>query len=164
MLGGAKRPPLQPRYAPHRGDLLLRRRPPLHHGGKLRHRAGISDMLLQGWGDIVRVFPALPTHWRDVAFRDLRAEGVRVSAIRRDSRTVWVKVGAGVDRTLRLRDPFGGAPIRVTGGTLHREGDLYVGELAAGQEVIPLPEGETGDLDMAAAAVQASDTSRFGLR
>ncbi len=127
--------------------------------------AGISDMLLQGWGDIVRVFPALPTHWRDVAFRDLHAEGAfRVSAIRRDSRTVWVKVGAGVDRTLRLRDPFGGAPIRVTGGTLHREGDLYVGELAAGQEVILCLKGETGDLDMAAAAVRASDTSRFGLR
>jgi len=28
---------------------------------------GICDMLVQGWGDIVRIFPAVPDRWRDVA-------------------------------------------------------------------------------------------------
>jgi hypothetical protein len=71
--------------------------------------AGIGDMLVQGWGDRVRVFPAVPDHWRDVAFRELLTEGAfRVSAIRRDGRSVWVRIRATVDRTLRLRDPFTG--------------------------------------------------------
>lgn len=127
--------------------------------------AGISDLLLQGWNDVVRVFPAVPAHWRDAAFRDLLAEGAfRVSAIRRESRTVWVRIRAGTARTLRLRDPFDGAPVSVNGAALRRQGDLLIGELFAGQEVILCRDGETGDLGAAAAAVRNSDTSRLGLR
>ena len=107
----------------------------------------------------------MPEHWRDVIFRDLVAEGAfRVSAIRRASQTVWVSTRAGVARTLRLRNPFGEAQVTVVGGELRREGDLYVGELAAGQEVVLCVEGETGDIDAAIAAVDSSDTSRLGLR
>ena len=127
--------------------------------------AGISDMLLQGWGDIVRVFPAVPAHWRDVVFRDLLTEGAfRVSAIRRESRTVWVKVRAGTARRLCLRNPFGEAPVSVRGAELRREGDLLVGDLASGQEAVLCLEGETGDLDAAVSAACESDTSRLGLR
>jgi len=127
--------------------------------------AGINDMLLQGWGDVIRVFPAVPCHWRDLAFRDLLTEGAfRVSAIRRASRTVWVRVRAGVARTVRLRDPFGETPVWGRGGVLERVGGLFVGELAAGQEVTLGLQGETGDLEAAAADVRRSDTSRLGLR
>ncbi len=127
--------------------------------------AGISDMLLQGWGDIIRVFPAVPGHWRDIAFRDLLTEGAfTVSAIRRDARTAWVKVRAGVARTLRLRDCFGDAAVAVTGGDLRRENGMFAGELSAGQEVVVCLEGEVGDLDAVVATVHASDTSRLGLR
>jgi len=127
--------------------------------------AGISDMLVQGWNDIVRVFPAVPDHWRDVAFRDLLTEGAfRVSAIRRSGRTTWVRVRAGVARTLRLRDPFGGAPVSTSGAEVRHEGDVFVCELAAGQVVTLCLPGETGDLEKAAADVRQSDTSRLGLR
>ena len=127
--------------------------------------AGINDMLVQGWGDVVRVFPALPSHWRDAAFCDLLTEGAfRVSAMRRESRTVWVRIRAGVGRTLRLRDPFGADPVSVSGGELRRAGGLFVGELAAGQEVALCLPGETGDLGAAIAAVRHSSTSRLGLR
>jgi hypothetical protein len=27
--------------------------------------AGISDMLVQGWGDCIRVFPAVPARWKN---------------------------------------------------------------------------------------------------
>lgn len=127
--------------------------------------AGICDMLVQGWGDTLRIFPAMPSHWRDVAFRELVTEGAwRVSAIRRESRTVWVSIRAGVAGTLRLRDPFAGETAVVTGAKLRREGDLLVGEMAAGQRVVLCLEGETGDMDAAIAAVQASDAGRLGLR
>jgi len=65
----------------------------------------IHELLLQGWGGAIRVFPALPTSWRDVAFHDLRAEGgFSVSAIRRDGEITKVHVTslAGEPATLHV--------------------------------------------------------------
>ena len=69
--------------------------------------------------------------------------------------------GAG---RLRLRDPFGGAEVTMSGAALQRDGDVLAGPMAAGQAVVLCLPGETGDLDAAAAAVGTSDTSRLGLR
>ena len=127
--------------------------------------AGIGDMLVQGWHDLVRVFPAVPAHWRDVAFRDLLTEGAfRVSAVRRDGRTVWVKVRAGVERTLRLRDPFGSEPMEVSGGTVSREGEVLSTDLERGQEIVLCRQGESMTFDEAVARTRTSDISRVGLR
>jgi hypothetical protein len=35
----------------------------------------VQDMLLQSWGNKIRVLPALPDSWKDVAFHNFRAEG-----------------------------------------------------------------------------------------
>ena len=127
--------------------------------------AGISDMLLQGWRDIVHVFPAVPAHWRDVAFRDLLTEGAfHVSAARHDGRTLWVKVRAGVACALRLRNPFGDAPFVASGAHVRRDGDLLLADLGAGQTLTLCLEGETPDLSASIARVRNSDTSRLGLR
>ncbi|MDP6778348.1 MAG: glycoside hydrolase N-terminal domain-containing protein, partial [Candidatus Latescibacteria bacterium] len=68
---------------------------------------GISDMLVQGWGDCVRVFPAAPAKWRDLLFVDLLTEGAfTVSGLMRDGQVRWVGIVAGVNRVCRLRDPF----------------------------------------------------------
>ncbi|MHB9106095.1 MAG: glycosyl hydrolase family 95 catalytic domain-containing protein [Armatimonadota bacterium] len=99
--------------------------------------AGISDMLLQGWGDIIRVFPAVPDQWHNAAFRDLLTEGAfRVSAERCDGQTSFVEITATVARTLRLRNPFGDAPVAVEGGSATREGDLWVADMAPGQRLV----------------------------
>jgi alpha-L-fucosidase 2 len=70
----------------------------------------VHEMLLQSWGGVLRVFPAIPAGWKDVAFHDLRTEGAfLVSAVRRGGRTVLVEVQslAGEPATLRtdLADP-----------------------------------------------------------
>jgi alpha-L-fucosidase 2 len=98
--------------------------------------AGISDLLVQGWGDILRIFPAVPAQWENVAFENLYAEGAfRVSATRLDGVTTWIRVIAGVDRRLRLHDPFSGAPV-TTNISFTRDNDLLVVDLASGQEFI----------------------------
>jgi len=95
---------------------------------------GICDMLVQGWGDIVRVFPAVPDHWADVSFRDLRTEGAfRVSATRRRGRTVRVSITAGSERELRLRDPFAGSPVQRTGPVCRHEAGLVICHLHRGE-------------------------------
>ena len=53
----------------------------------------IHDMLLQSWGGMIRVFPALPEHWEDVAFHRFRTQGAfLVSAKKIDGFTEFVTV------------------------------------------------------------------------
>lgn len=67
----------------------------------------VHEMLLQSWGGLVRVFPAVSQKWRDVSFENLRAEGgYRVTAERKDGRTVRVGVAAERSGKLRIQDPF----------------------------------------------------------
>ena len=61
-------------------------------------------MLLQSWGGVLRMFPAVPAAWKDVAFHDLRAEGAfLVSALRRDGRTTLVRVTSLAGEPAHLR-------------------------------------------------------------
>ncbi|MBA2937658.1 hypothetical protein HZF08_05030 [Paenibacillus sp. CGMCC 1.16610] len=53
----------------------------------------IHDMLLQSWGGKLRVLPAVPEAWTELAFHDLRAEGAfLVSAVRKEGATQWIRV------------------------------------------------------------------------
>ena len=58
----------------------------------------IHDMLLQSWGGRIRVFPASPKRWPDVAFHQLRAQGAFLVSAKRESgitKFVTVKSLAG---------------------------------------------------------------------
>ena len=126
--------------------------------------AGICDMLVQGWGDIVRIFPAVPEHWREAAFRDLLTEGAfKVSAARQQGRTIWVRIAATRDRTLRLRDPFDGALATTSGGAVRREGDYYMAELGAGQSIELQLAGVPFDWPGAVRAIRESRPALLGL-
>lgn len=94
------------------------------------------EMVLQSWGGVVRVFPAVSDRWRTVSFRGLRAEGgYRVSAARADGRTTHVVVQSRVPATLRLRDPFGGRTPRWNRPGVRRDGRDYVVRLRAGESL-----------------------------
>lgn len=127
--------------------------------------AGVCDMLVQGWGDVLRVFPAVPAHWRDVACRDVHAEGAfKVSAIRLHGETQWVRVRAGVARQLRLRDPFAGAEVEVVGPAVSRVGAEWVVFLRRGQTVTFIRKGMRASLAEAAARIPQGRPSWLGLR
>ena len=126
--------------------------------------AGISDMLLQGWGDTVRVFPAVPAHWRDLVFHDLLTEGAfRVSAARRMGQTVWVSVTATVDRALRLRDPFDGAAVEAAGCPAQRANGLFSVALAQGRSITLQRRGYAYDPVGAVGHVRKSAPTGWGL-
>lgn len=97
----------------------------------------VHQMLLQSWGGKVRIFPAVPTVWRDVNFRDLRAEGgFKVSAIRKGGKTHRVEIQATVDQKLHLRDPFKGSDGEVRWSLpISRDGDWLGVSLRSGQKV-----------------------------
>jgi hypothetical protein len=50
-------------------------------------------MLLQSWGDKIRVFGAMPKEWPEAVFHDLRAEGAfLVSAGWKNGKTEWLRI------------------------------------------------------------------------
>lgn len=96
----------------------------------------VHEMLLQGWGGTVRVFPAVSERWRDIAFEDLRAEGaLRVSAERVGGATVRVRIVAEQGGRVRLRDPFAGREASWNRGDVARDGRDWLVELAPGAEL-----------------------------
>jgi hypothetical protein len=53
----------------------------------------LLDMLIQSWGDKIRIFPAVAEEWQEAVFHNLRAEGgFEVSAKRENGKTVWVRI------------------------------------------------------------------------
>jgi len=68
----------------------------------------LHEMLLQSWGDRIRVFPALPNAWKDVTFHHLRTEGAfLISAHRANSQTKWVQIISLAGQPCRLQTDLG---------------------------------------------------------
>jgi alpha-L-fucosidase 2 len=101
-------------------------------------------MLLQSWsakpgsGDwgVIRIFPATPWRWHDAAFDDLRAEGGhRVSAKRENNATTWLRVVAGRDGLLRIRDNFGSRVPKWSRSGVEKVGDNFEVTLKKGEAI-----------------------------
>jgi hypothetical protein len=99
------------------------------------------DMLLQSWGETLRVFPAVPSRWKDLIFHNLRAEGgFLVSARLQHGKVLWLRVKSLAGEPCRLRCSFpsepqavfhpGSAKLRFIGE------DLYQIDLRRNQEVL----------------------------
>lgn len=73
----------------------------------LTFASAVCDMLLQSWGGTIRVFPALPSHWKDARFDNLLADGgVAVSAELSGGRLVRLGFVSRRKRRLRIVSPF----------------------------------------------------------
>jgi alpha-L-fucosidase len=99
----------------------------------------LQDMLLQSWGDRIRIFPAIPAEWKEASFHDLRAEGAfLVSAERRNGKTDWVRIKSLEGASCTIKPGFTGSfdstspSVKIT-----KTGDgLYEISLKKGEEVV----------------------------
>ena len=67
----------------------------------------LMEMLLQSWGGKIRLFTGVSPKWRDIAFRDLRAEGAfLVSAKREKGQTAWVEIHSEKGGPCAVENPF----------------------------------------------------------
>jgi alpha-L-fucosidase len=104
----------------------------------------LQDMLLQGHGNLIRVFPAIPAAWKEVVFHNLRTEGAfLVSAGRKNGQTEWVRIQSLSGEPCRIVPSLAGA-VRSTGAAAPRAlgGGSYELTLAMGDEVL-LYTGDT---------------------
>ncbi|WP_321376214.1 glycoside hydrolase family 95-like protein [uncultured Draconibacterium sp.] len=69
----------------------------------------IHNMLLQSWGDRIKVFPAVSDKWKDVSFDKLLAEGAfEVSAVRTNGSTEFVKIKSLAGGPLKIEPNING--------------------------------------------------------
>jgi hypothetical protein len=80
--------------------------------GNFAAAAGLHEMLMQSYGGVIEVFPAVPAGWVDASFHDLRAEGAfLVSAERKGGQTVRMEVRAEQAGQLKIRLPGNGMEV-----------------------------------------------------
>jgi alpha-L-fucosidase 2 len=104
----------------------------------------VQEMLLQSWSakpgkintGIIRLFPATPQKWGDASFTDLRAEGgYKVSASRKNNRTVWFTITSNREGVVRIKDDFQGQKPKWNLNFVKKNGDVYEVKLAKGQKL-----------------------------
>lgn len=67
------------------------------------------DMLVQSWGNCLRIFPAIPASWGDVAIDRLLTQGAfEVSAVRKNGQTEWVSITSLAGEPVQLRTGIDG--------------------------------------------------------
>lgn len=101
----------------------------------------LQDMLLQSWGDRIRIFPAIPLDWKNVVFHDLRTEGAfLVSAERLNGKTLWVKIRSLAGAPCRIKPGFTGHFTTSSPSVTKKEVEsgLFELNLKKGEEVILL--------------------------
>jgi len=113
----------------------------------------VQNMLIQSWSDpaldepsTIRIFPALPSSWKDVEFHDLRAEGAfLVSAKREAGKTQWVRIRSLAGEPCRVQTGLSGQ-MRAQGNRAFKVEPVSTGvyriDLKRGEEVWLYPEEE----------------------
>lgn len=104
----------------------------------------VQNMLIQSWSDPakdepgpIRIFPAVPSAWKDVEFRDLRTEGaLLVSAQRTAGQTQWVRIKSLAGEPCRIRPGLEGK-VKVSGSR-----PFTLKELKPGLFELDLKKGE----------------------
>jgi alpha-L-fucosidase 2 len=92
-------------------------------------------MLIQSHTGIVRLFPAIPALWSDVAFERLRTVGAfLVSAQMKDGKITGIVVESEKGGVLRFAKPEG--DYRESGGkSLDEENGIWTVEMKAGEKI-----------------------------
>ncbi|WP_308744316.1 glycoside hydrolase family 95-like protein [uncultured Bacteroides sp.] len=125
----------------------------------------IHDMLLQSWGGKIRIFPAIPDAWKDIAYSGLRTEGAfKVSAGRKKGKTQFIHIkslaGEPCIITTDITNPVFNGKRNFTVQSL--ENSTYQIDLKKGEEVFISPKGE--EPEFVISPIPHTSHNHFGLK
>ena len=127
----------------------------------------ILDMLIQSWGGTIRVFPACPDGWKDVAFYNLRAEGAfLVSAKRSCGKTLFIGIKSLAGEPCRIKTDLA-EPIIVEGiptSAVRRVKGLIECDLKQGEEVVLHTQGISPPFIILPIADQPGVSNAWGVK
>ncbi|UCE50185.1 MAG: hypothetical protein JSW47_08480, partial [Phycisphaerales bacterium] len=107
--------------------------------GNFAAAAGLQEMLLQSYSGTIRVFPAIPSAWKDVSFKTLRAEGAfLVSADLVNGMVERIEILSEKGGVCRIENPFDKSGYEVTGvekADVKEDNQEFMLKTAPGQKV-----------------------------
>jgi len=128
----------------------------------------IQNMLLQSWGGVIRVFPAIPDKWQNVTISNLRTEGAfLVSAIRNNGKTGFICIKSLAGEPCLLKCDIANPECTVAGKfiKLHvKAGGTIQLNLKKGEIAILYPAGGIKDSFINQWLVTMKQQSAFGMR
>ncbi|MGW2520889.1 glycosyl hydrolase family 95 catalytic domain-containing protein [Streptomyces sp. NPDC001617] len=128
----------------------------------------LHDMVCQSWGGIIRVFPALPAAWADLALHDFRTQGAFLLSARREGGTTrWVRLLSEAGAPCVVRHGIAG-PLDVRDGRgrpLHHtdagDGAIEI-RLRKGESALITAKGDHPDVSVSPVPPNG-DAPRWGL-
>jgi alpha-L-fucosidase 2 len=128
----------------------------------------LHDIVCQSWGEVIRVFPAVPATWADLTVHNFRTQGAfLLSAVRRGGRTSFVRLASLAGAPCRVRTGITG-PVTVRSAwgrsvpwQMLPNGDLSI-DVQQGEEVVIHAAGQRPDLEVGP-VTPAETAPRWGL-
>lgn len=129
-------------------------------------------MMLQSWGDTIRVFPAIPKEWSNLCFDGmLAAGGFEVSGVRKDGKTEFVRLKSMAGSRCLVQVEITDPKIYINGVMAREDEVIAEGE---GRYEILLEKGDTVlftaieiekmDFSIEPVPMSEADRNLFGLR
>ena len=125
----------------------------------------LQQMVLQGWGGKIRVFPAIPEAWKNISFDGLLAPGgFEVSAVRSDGKTKMIKIKSTAGEICILKSNIENPSFKgIKKNAVKKEGkDTYRIALKKGEEVTLLAKGEK-NVAIKAVAAKKENCNFYGM-
>jgi len=125
------------------------------------------DMLIQSWGNVIRVFPAMPAAWKDASFYRLRAEGAFLLSAKRENgktRFIHIKSLAGEPCTIQSDLPADVKIIGITSNRLQQKNGKIILDLKKGEEVILYTGPKPSTFVIDALPMAKKDMNQWGLK
>lgn len=95
--------------------------------GNFAFASAIQEMLIQSHTDVIKLFPAIPSGWKDVRFDKLRTQAAfLVSAQMEDGIVTFVTIDSEKGGALVLEDPFKGKKFKTEGEYIMDEGNIMI--------------------------------------
>jgi hypothetical protein len=101
----------------------------------------LQELYLQYWNHTLRVFPAVPSDWKDASFENFRTDGAfLVSAVRKNSITQWVKLESMQGGMINIKPGIKGI-LKV-----RSKGKIKLSNNGNGVYSLDMPKGSTATL------------------
>ena len=123
-------------------------------------------MLLQSWGNKIRVFPAVPRSWKNIAFDGLLAAGgFKVSAVRKGGKTQFVSIESLAGEPCLLKTDL--VPDRIEGverqAVRRRSDGVFQIDLKRGDKVVLYAAGVGPTATIEPVVASPENCNTFGL-
>jgi alpha-L-fucosidase 2 len=106
--------------------------------GNFAFASGLQEMLLQSYAGFIEVLPAIPATWKDVEFKQLRAEGAFLVSLQMKAGSIGVlKIASEKGGPTKLKLPFKNYSVRSKKGvTIKEDGEFVNLNFEKGGEVV----------------------------